>query len=279
MASLFERIAWAGLAAGLIVCATFPAPAQPRPLGDFGRPAPSTWHDDVLPGIGAGRARIFGEARSDLIASDAEREMADRVWRYLFAPHADDWFHDTAAELRRTRVVAMTRGRFDERRYFAWLKRTRYASSSTRYRTVADHVRADADLMASVFLSICAVIELDRQRSVAVSAVATGDRRLLAGVAERDAENRLWIGWFVTALSYRHASYLYALDHLLVESPDPAARELDLRLAELDYWVAEAQGGRFCMAPDYYYAGHGPDAALPSRVLMGGQKPEGEFRK
>lgn len=278
MASRFERIAWAGLAVGLTVFAAFPVPAQPRPIGDLGRAAPSTWHDRVLPALGNGRSTIFGEARSPLIVSDAEREMADRIWRYLVAPHADDWFHDTAAELRRTRVVAMTRGKFDERRYFDWLKRTHYASSGTRYRTLEDHVRADADLMPSVFAAICAVIELDRQRSVAAVELARGDARLVAEVDERLAENRLWIGWFVTALGYRHGSYLNALDRLLVESPDPLAREVDIRLGELDFWVAEAQGGRFCQAQGWV-AGHGAGAALPSRVLMGGGQSEGEFRK
>ena len=53
----------------------------------------------VMPGVGKARAAIAGEPVSAFNLADEEIEMRDRVWRYLLAPHARDWFYDTVAEL------------------------------------------------------------------------------------------------------------------------------------------------------------------------------------
>ncbi|WP_072345068.1 hypothetical protein [Devosia enhydra] len=268
-----------GLGLVLALATASGALAQPRPLGDFGRPKPSVWHDEVLPALGSGRARLFGEGGSDLIVTDAEREMADRLWRYEISPHAADWVFDASAELRRVRIASSARAKLDLSRYFNWLKSTGYASSGTRFRTVADHVRADIDLLPQAFAAICAVMELDAQRAYAASQLAVADARLTRQVALRAQDNAIAITRFVALLEFRHASYLYALDRLLVESPDPSAREADGRIADLEIWVGEALAGRFCHAPGFL-AGRAGQEALPGRVLMGrGDEDAGLPRK
>src|SRR5690606_23472757 len=132
--------------------------------------------------------------------TDEEREMHDRVWRFLVAPHAEDWFMDTVVELRRTRLSGKRGARFEPDRYYRWLRQTHYESSRVRYATVADHVRSDVDTAPTTFTAICRVLEVDRQRGVAsreLRGLASGE------VAARHAENRQFIAWFTLAIGYR----------------------------------------------------------------------------
>src|SRR5690606_9169566 len=78
-----------------------------RPTGDFGRAKPGVLHDEIMPAIGSVRAELAGEPVSKFKIADEEREMRDRVWRFLVAPHANDWFYDTVVELQRTRIASL----------------------------------------------------------------------------------------------------------------------------------------------------------------------------
>ena len=261
-----------GAAAVIVLCGA--ASACARPLGDFGRAAPSVIHDDIMPAVGKARAGISGEPVSAFNLTDEEREMHDRVWRFLVAPHADDWFMDTAVELQRTRLARQGSGRFEPDRYHRWLRQARYQSSHARYRSVADHARADADLGPPTFRSICRVLEIDRQRSVA----SRGLRGLaLEEVEKRRAENAMFISWFTVSLRYRYDAYNLALDHLLVETPHQEAVAVDARLGDLVLYVDSAERGDFCLGAVLHLdARH--DKGIPSRVLMG-RPGEGEYLK
>lgn len=226
-----------------------------------------------MPAAGKARARMTGEPVSRFNLTDEEREMHDRVWRFLVAPHAEDWFMDTVVELRRTRISGSTKPRFKSDRYYDWLQRTHYQSSRVRFATVSDHARSDIDTAPSTFAAICRVLEVDRQRGVA-SAELHG--LSAADVVARRAENRRVIDWYVSALRYRFEAYSYALDHLLVETPHREAVDVDRRLSELHVYVDLAEQGDFCTTP----GGHrqGAQQAIRSRVHMGLPR-EGEYLK
>jgi hypothetical protein len=258
-------------AALILICAA--ASACARPIGDFDRARPGVLHDEIMPTIGEARATIAGEPVSAFNLTDQEREMHDRVWRFLVAPHAEDWFMDTVVELQRTRIAGAHDRRFTPERYFRWLHQTRYASSRIRYRTLADNARTDVGTAPSTFRSICRVIGIDEQR-----AIASREMRGLARdeVAARRAENEMFIGWFTRALRYRYESYNYALDHLLVETPHEEAIEADGRISELAVYVERAEQGDFCF--DASREPRADDGAIPSRVLR--PRPgEGVYKK
>ena len=243
-----------------------------RPVGDFGRAAPSFTHDVAMPTVGDWRAKAAGEPVSDFNWTDQEEEMHNRVWRFLVAPHAHDWFYDTAVELQRTRITSAQDHRFDEDRYYKWLSRTRYESSRVRFSTITSDVEADLDTLPGTFASICAVLEVDRQRRIAGDALYGHDPAVGEDVLARRAENDMQIGWFVRALRYRHDSYAFALERLLVETPHEEAQLTDARLAELGAWVALAEARDFCRGG--HHGGHRPgEEALPSRVLLSDKEP------
>jgi hypothetical protein len=239
------------------------AAACARPLGDFGRAQNSVLHDEVMPTVGKARAYLSREPVSSFNLTDQEHEMHDRVWRFLVAPHADDWFMDTAVELQRTRIIGAVDHNFREDGYYNWLHRSQYASSRVRYRTVADDARTDAGTAPQTFRSICAVIEIDRQRGVASSELGNLNGE---DVLAREAENDLFVGWYTRALRYRYESYQYAIDHLLVETPHEEAVEADQFTGQLAYYVERADRGDFC--GDDIYDRQGRDKAIPSRMLM-----------
>ncbi|MDP1730332.1 MAG: hypothetical protein Q8L54_03965 [Devosia sp.] len=237
-----------------------------RPVGDLGRAQPGVLHDEILPTIGKTRAELAGEPVSKFNLTDQEREMHDRVWRFLVAAHAYDWFYDVSAELQRIRLSGARDHKFKPDRYYRWLRQTEYASSRVRYQTVADHVTADLDTMPGTFRAICAVLEVDRQRGIAAREVAGLGAAAGEHALARKAENTTRIDWFVRAVAYRYDSYGYALDHLLVETPHEEAIKVDGLLSRLATHVERAQRGDFCQGSGGAIGKDG-DAIRP-RVLM-----------
>lgn len=218
-----------------------------RPVGDFGRAERNVLNDEIMPALGnhISKGSAFNLA-------DQEIEMRDRVWRYLVAQHAYDWFGDVAVEFQRTRIVAVSNKHMKVGKYYGWLHSERFASSRVRYSRIEEDAIADIGMMPSAFLSICAVIEMDHQRGIASNQLAGLEDEVAINAAKRHAENRIVIDWFVQSVSYRYESYSYALDHLLVETPHEEAVSTNARLTELAVWVEAAERGDFC-------DGHGRD--------------------
>lgn len=241
-----------------------------RPMGDFGRPRESVLNDEVMPAIGnAKREFIDKKPVSTFNQTDQEREMHDRVWRYLTAAHAKDWSFDTSVEFQRTRI-GVTDHKFKTDRYYKLITSERYASSRVRYSTMADHIALDIDLMPSTFRSICAVIEVDRQRDVAAGELTGLEPAMRQEQRDRKAENDEKIGWFVRAIRYRYESYNYALEHLLVETPHEDAVRVDGLLSQLLGWVEQGERNDFCSSNGQFADGN--TGKVPGRVLMGDGK-------
>lgn len=255
----------------LSIAILLPAAACARPVGDLGRADRNALHDEMLPAIGNLVSR-----GSEFNFTDEETEMRDRVWRYLVAPHAYDWFGDVVVELQRTRIVPISAKPLRTDLYYNWLHSERFASSRVRYTRLEQDVIADLAMLPSAFASICAVIEIDRRRGIAWNEVGGLEAAVGVDAAKRHAENRATIDWFVRALANRADSYGYALDHLLIETPHANAVAVDARLSDLAIHVELAQRGDFCGTPQ---AGRGDDGgAIRSRVLRSAPD-EGPYRK
>lgn len=260
------------LTTALAMAALLSACSAARPVGDFGRAAPSWTHDVAMPAAGNALAGMRKEPVSDFNKTDQEEEMHNRVWRFLVAAHAKDWVFDTSVELQRTRIIPPTKDEhYTIERYYSWLKRTEYQSSRTRYSTVGRHIAADIDTLPGTFASICAVIEVDRQRAVAYSGLggglppATGDN-----LRARKYENDAFIAWFVRALNYRYESYDFALDSLLVETPHEQSLAVDDALRRMSDFVARANRHDFCGDGTPHLIGGG--VIIPSRYQHSGDR-------
>jgi len=215
-----------------------------RPVGDFGRAEADPVRDGTANAIHAWRD--LGQPGSVFNLTDEEQEMRDRVWRYLVAPQAYDWFEDSLVELMRVGFVPVRFRAAPRDRYYLWLHAAPFASSKTRYSRLGDDIQADLDTMEATFVSICRVEGIDRQRGIAANGIAGLEDKMLKGAAAQRAENRAVIGWFAAALASRYDSYSYALDHLLVETPHPGAVAVDAKLSQLKMYVEAAGSDQFC---------------------------------
>lgn len=240
------------------------APVSAHEIGDFGRVKPGVLNDEIIPQTDRLMRRLGNQPVSNFNITDQEREMHDRVYRFLIARHYVSWAFDYE------QVVAVA-GAFSKRPgkddlYYRWLTNERYASSRVRYSTMADDVGADLLTLPTTFAAICAVIEIDRQRAVAAAELGSIEPPMLAQMQTRKAENDLHVGRFIAALGYRYASYSYALDQFLVETPHGEAIEVDERLSRLAIWVDRAEAQDFCSdGRNDWDSGNG---AIPGRVLL-----------
>ena len=258
-------------ASGLLIALALAGCA--RPVGDFGRAEPDPVHDTVMPALGATRAYLARQPVSAFNLTDQEQEMRNRIWRYLVAPNAFDWFQANLAELMRTGIVPVSdKALLPVDRYYRWLHGQSYASSHTRFARVGDDVTVDIEMMPDAFAAICAVIEVDRERGVAANGVPHLEEAMKADAAKRQVENRTQIGWFVKAVRNRYGSYSYALDHLLVETPHEDAIAVNGKLTELDIYVEAAERGDFCDT-SLVVPGDARAPGIPSRVLESGGPP------
>lgn len=250
------RLAGVALLAGLL------AACVARPTGDFGRAQPGVLHDTVMPFAGK---LIAGQREpvSNFNQTDQEREMHNRTWRFLVAANAGDWMFDSATELQRTRIAPPQSFVFKTDRYYTWLTREQYQSSRVRYATLKAHIQADLDTMPTTFASICAVIEVDRNRAIALASLTNVAPTAAQNVAARKYENNFHIDWFVQAVNYRYDSYSYALDNLLVETPHEQSIPADAALKALRGWADLASRRDFCSGQNLY-AGQG-NVTIPSR--------------
>jgi hypothetical protein len=248
--------------------------ATAETLGDFGRVEPGVVNDTIFPAIDSIGKFLTGQPQADLLRTDEEAEMHDRVWRFLVAPHAKDWAFEYGWEIKPASLDDRRPKRVG--RYYKWLHDAGFASSHTRFNAVSEHVGWDIGTLPGVFRIICVVEEIDRKRAVAADGLPHIEPRYLREVNVRHAENQAYIDRFVLALAYRYQSYGYALDHLLVETPHVEAVKTDAALSELAIWVDRAEAHDFC--GDGWGHNADGDGAIRSRVLMNAPS-EGEYLK
>ncbi|MDC9823746.1 hypothetical protein PRN20_08375 [Devosia sp. ZB163] len=243
-------------------------------IGDFGRVKPGVLNDQIIPELDRWGRRAAGQPVSGFNVTDQEREMHDRVYRFLIARHVKDWAFDYEQVVMVASLFSKRAGRDDL--YYRWLSREPYASSRVRFNTMADDAGADLLTLPTTFKSICAVIEVDRQRAVAAAELRDLEAEMVTEMRTRRAENDLYIARFVRALRYRYDSYGYALDHFLVETPHTEAVRVDERLSAMAIWIDHAERGEFCI--DVADGWNDRAIAVPGRVLMDAPS-EGEYRK
>ncbi|MFD1332644.1 hypothetical protein ACFQ4O_11615 [Methylopila musalis] len=225
------RAATPGARATLILIGCAALSACTPPTGDFGRVEPSVVHDRLLPALGLEAARQRGEPVSYYRLTDAERTMRALGWGVVMPPLPEQWRERTLVELRRTRVLPAERVRLEKESYVRTLLAIDYRSSGARYAKLIDDVRADTDRIEPFFAAAAKVAEDDRVRARAADRVPELTPDESANVDGRIAENGLMIAWVRDSFEERLIAYRYALDRLVLETPDRKAVEAEEAIA------------------------------------------------
>jgi len=192
------------------------------------------------------------DPRAELNRTDAEREMIERVHRFVSPVPGQPW-------MRRDPEAHSDRPFPPVDAYYDWLRKQRFASSHARYNRLRNDIRADIQSIPAAFEAVCRVEQIDRRRSIAAKDLVRADPFLVEARARRHAQNRARIAHFSAAIEYRYEAYVHALESLLIETPHREAREIDAELSELADASRRAGSGRYCGDASFaLYAKDGP---------------------
>ncbi|GGE36934.1 hypothetical protein GCM10007276_13010 [Agaricicola taiwanensis] len=208
------------------------------PTGDFGRARPSVIHDDLMPRLGKIAASQRHEPRSDYNMTDDEKELRDRSWVIVMPNGPRPDYERALVELRRTRLLPAHWTQLDRTTYAIRLSREPHASATTRYMRLRDDIEKDRALIAGFFATARDVMEMDTIRERTLDAMAVVSPRERENAMARIAENRIVIWWTHQAFKERASRYAYALERLLIETPDRSAIVVERSLMALQRDIA-----------------------------------------
>jgi hypothetical protein len=220
------RLSFAAAAVLLSACAQ---------SGDFGRPLPNVVNDAVMPGVGSALAYARHEPVSSYRLTDDEREMRDLAFAIVTPPLSGQRRDRLLAELRRTRILPADRARLDTTSYVKTLIATQFRSSGARYARLKEDVVADTLRIEPFFAAAVRVAGGDRARGRALASIIDVTEAERMEALARIDENGLMIAWTREAFADRLESYRFALDRLILETPDPTAVEV---AAAIDAYAA-----------------------------------------
>jgi hypothetical protein len=203
------------------------------PTGDFGRARPSLVHDDILPKLGKIAASQRHEPRSDLSLTDDERDLRDRSWVIVMPNGPRPEFERALVEMRRTRILPAHWTQLDRTTYAIRLSAEPHASATARYLRLRDDIEKDRELLPQFFALAHEVIEMDGARERTLEGLAIVSPRERENAMARVAENRMVIWWTHQAFRERADRYAYALERLMIETPDRTAIVVERSLMAL----------------------------------------------
>lgn len=198
--------------------------------GDFGRVKPSVWND-VVAGTGSLAAASRGEPVSPFAYTDDEGELRGRAWRFLVPAQDRPWLDRALAELVATRVLPPEAAPPDLAAYHAGLLAEAGRSPAPLYRRLSEDAAADLRLLTPFAATATRVLEADRVRVAALDAAGAAGPAEAHGALARVAENRCLIAWVAAATRFRSASYAFALDRLVIATPQADAVPTERTLA------------------------------------------------
>ena len=236
-----------------------------RPTGDFDRARPSVIHDDLMPTVGDGAARLRGDPVSNFNYTDDEKLLRDRGWTLIRPPWTKDWIGGTKVELARTRVLPETDGRVPPDLYYHYLRSDKFKSSNARYDKIAADASGDAKLVHPFCEVALRVKKADDERLRALRSRPVTSEEAFAGAKARVWENRVMIKWVGQALRFRIIAYKKALDGLEIETPtENRVWKVNTAIRELEGQVRIAEAG--CDSENRYGQ---DDPVRRSRIFTG----------
>ncbi|MCF6325810.1 MAG: hypothetical protein L3J21_00805 [Devosiaceae bacterium] len=207
------------------------------PTGDFGRVSqmPKTVFDSF--------PNPADPNNYALVQSDEETKMQNLMQRFVSIIEGESWIYNIRLG---ARILAGAVP--NQTDYFLWLKSRPYASSAGRYGALSNDVQLDVMTLPAVFDAICQVQKTDARRITAAQNLSDTSEQALQAIGVRNQKNRETVAIFVSRVQFRYDSYSYALENLLLESPNELAREVDNRLNFLAAHVQTASSSQFCAA-------------------------------
>ncbi len=210
--------------------------------GDFGRLRDDLVTEDIHAWVGRDAAAIAGAPISGNNLTDDERTLRDLAFPLIEAPYNrqrwDAVIYEYGINRFFRRDEAWTIGTTAYYEHLQW----KYRSSTTsRYNQLIDDIRNDIVRIEPFFMVARRVADLDRRRQASMQHIGDLTPPERFNALARIGENSLTIVWVQHSLTARCASYRFALEHLAVAEPEPAAADADRVLTQLQQALAANQ--------------------------------------
>jgi hypothetical protein len=202
--------------------------------GDFGRPQPTLYSETIAPFVGTSAAAWRKEPASFSMLTDDERELRNRAYQFLMPARERTFFDTQLADLVRTRILPGDAIVFDETAYYQalWLRPDR--SPRARYQALREDMENDRLLMGPFVAVACRVKETDAIRVKAMERLTEVAEIVRISAQNRVVENEEIVRWVYGSLENRVRSYRFALQNLVVETPERDGIKVERELTAFD---------------------------------------------
>jgi hypothetical protein len=205
--------------------------------GDFDRLKPNLVSDDIHAWVGHDAAHEAGAPVSSLPLTDEERTLRDLAYPLIEPPFERARWYAVINEYGLSRRKGWPT--FAVGAYSARLMGEYYRSATARYNRLNTDIRDDALRVPDFFAAARVVLDLDGKRAQSFAYVSGLTPAEKGNAIARMAENELVIDWVQRAVAERSRSYCFALQRLVVATPNPMAVEVERSLTLLNTRIAE----------------------------------------
>ncbi len=201
--------------------------------GDFGELNRVLVRDDIHDWVGRDNKAGTPISPSNFQLTDDERQLRDLAFPLIEPPFKRQKFGQAAREYGLIRTSAS-----DRTAYATRLMNTPVRSPSALYATLSDDVSNDRTRLPQFFETAGRVIDMDQKRRKSLAYVTQIGELERQDTINRIAENARVIGEVRASLTYRAASYRFALERLVIAAPSPQAVDTERALNQLQADIA-----------------------------------------
>ena len=194
---------------------------------DFGEVNPVLVTDGIHDWIGRDRS-VKPVPPSKFEYTDDERALRDNAYPLIEPPYDRQQWYSVAGEYGLIRFNLA-----DYRRYYNRLVSDWHRSPSSRYAQLIDDIRNDTTRLSQFFETAGRVMDIDQKRQKSLAYVSGLDKKEWINAKRRIRENAHVVEIVYQSLSDRVASYHFALERLVIATPETQAVEAERVLNQL----------------------------------------------
>jgi hypothetical protein len=206
--------------------------------GDFDRLKPDLVADDIHAWVGRDAARDAGVPVSKLPLTDEERTLRDLAYPLIEPPFDRARWYAIINEYGVSHHEGWPQYRVEG--YSVRLMGEAYRSATARYDRLNTDIRNDVLRMPDFFATARTVLDLDGKRRQSFAYVSHMTRVEKGNAIARIAENALVVDWVQRSIAQRSEAYCFALQRLVIATPNPMAVEVERSLTLLNARIAES---------------------------------------
>jgi len=201
--------------------------------GDFGRTRTNALSDDAHRWLGVEATASIGLPSSQFQLNENERLMRDLGFQIIEPPKSRPLWKSVFGDYKPLPAPWRQTPVFDRTAYGRLLIDEPHRSSISRYEELIDDVRNDLIRFEPFCSTAARVSELDAKRNASLKLVSELSPRERADAIARMDENALIVQWVDQSLQRHVSSYRWALERLVIQTPENIAGDADILISQL----------------------------------------------